>query len=96
MCTKDLTACRLTCALFDPNLRELRSKPAQIALAPSPTLGLLSPRGAVQVVPRPGTFVAFDSASVPHEVLATRRNRLAVVGWLLQRREESQRIRVVD
>eukprot|EP00966_Prymnesium_polylepis_P261833 6048441-Prymnesium_polylepis.1 len=33
----------------------------------------------------------FDSASVPHEVLATRRKRLAVVGWLLQRREESPR-----
>jgi 2OG-Fe(II) oxygenase superfamily len=35
----------------------------------------------VNVIPECGTLVLFDSATVPHEVLPTRRDRLAVVGW---------------
>ena len=32
----------------------------------------------------PGTLVLFDSATVPHEVLPTRRERHVCVGWLLE------------
>ena len=34
-----------------------------------------------EVVPKGGTLVLFDSKTVEHEVLATNRERLAVVGW---------------
>ena len=34
----------------------------------------------------PGTLVLFDSATVPHEVLPTRRERHVCVGWLLEDR----------
>ena len=34
------------------------------------------------ITPQPGTIVLFDSASVPHEVMATKRGRICVVGWL--------------
>jgi len=35
----------------------------------------------MDIIPEVGTLVLFDSAIVPHEVLPTRRDRLAVVGW---------------
>jgi hypothetical protein len=35
----------------------------------------------MDIVPELGTLVLFDSATVPHEVLPTKRDRLAVVGW---------------
>ena len=47
------------------------------------------------VVPDPGSFVLFDSAAVPHAVLTTRRERLAIVGWFLERRD-SIRVPSVD
>lgn len=34
------------------------------------------------IAPEPGTLVLFDSARVPHEVVATHRGRICVVGWL--------------
>ena len=34
------------------------------------------------ITPQPGTLVLFDSATVPHEVVATKRGRICVVGWL--------------
>ena len=34
------------------------------------------------ITPHPGTVVLFDSATVPHEVVATKRSRTCVVGWL--------------
>lgn len=47
--------------------------------------GELPPPGAppsfVDVAPRAGTLVLFDSARVPHEVLDTSAERLAVAGW---------------
>lgn len=36
------------------------------------------------VPPSAGTLVLFDSASVPHAVLPTRRERLVLVGWLCE------------
>ena len=39
----------------------------------------------------PGTLVLFDSATVPHEVLPTRRERHVCVGWLLEAREGGSR-----
>ena len=36
----------------------------------------------VDVTPTGGTLVIFDSVDVMHEVLKTRRERLAAVGWL--------------
>lgn len=44
------------------------------------------------VEPRAGTLVLFDSASVRHEVLVTRRPRVAVVGWLLEPRTRTPRV----
>ena len=44
--------------------------------------------GHVDVIPECGTLVLFDSAIVPHEVLPTRRDRLAVVGWFGGTQEE--------
>lgn len=38
------------------------------------------------IEPSAGTLVLFDSSSVPHEVLTTRRERIAIVGWLLEAR----------
>jgi Rps23 Pro-64 3,4-dihydroxylase Tpa1-like proline 4-hydroxylase len=35
----------------------------------------------MDIIPDLGTLVLFDSATVPHEVLPTKRDRLAVVGW---------------
>lgn len=35
----------------------------------------------VDVPPRAGTLVVFDSSAVPHEVLDTKCERLAVAGW---------------
>ena len=43
------------------------------------------------IIPRGGTLVLFDSASVEHEVLPTYRERWAVVGWFLT--EEAQNAR---
>ena len=40
----------------------------------------------LDVEPHAGTLVLFDSASVPHEVLPTRRERTVVVGWLMEDR----------
>ena len=34
------------------------------------------------IAPMAGTLVLFDSASIPHGVLPTRRERLVIVGWL--------------
>ena len=36
----------------------------------------------LDVPPMPGTLVIFDSATVPHEVLVTRRERTVLAGWL--------------
>lgn len=36
--------------------------------------------------PTAGTLVLFDSASVPHEVMATHRERRVLVGWLCEQR----------
>ena len=38
----------------------------------------------VEVAPEAGTLVLFASSKVPHEVVATRRRRLAVAGWLCE------------
>lgn len=35
-----------------------------------------------EITPKPGTIVLFESATVPHEVVSTYRNRICVVGWL--------------
>lgn len=35
------------------------------------------------VSPEAGTLVLFDSATIPHAVLPTRRKRLALVGWMM-------------
>ena len=37
---------------------------------------------AMDVAPHAGTLVLFDSATLPHAVLPTRRERLCVAGWL--------------
>lgn len=37
--------------------------------------------GHADITPNPGTLVLFDSAVVPHEVMATYRPRTAIVGW---------------
>ena len=34
------------------------------------------------ITPAPGTLVLFDSCTVPHEVVATKRSRVCIVGWL--------------
>ena len=34
------------------------------------------------VMPTAGTLIVFESASVPHEVLETRRERVVLAGWL--------------
>ncbi|KAL1523183.1 hypothetical protein AB1Y20_018137 [Prymnesium parvum] len=47
------------------------------------------PPSYVDVEPRGGTLVVFRSDSVPHEVLETRAERLALVGWLCQPLEGS-------
>ena len=39
----------------------------------------------LDIVPQAGMLVLFDSASVPHEVRPTQRQRSVVVGWLLER-----------
>ena len=41
------------------------------------------------VLPEGGTLVLFDSTSVEHEVLPTRKERWAVVGWFLIDKEKS-------
>ena len=42
---------------------------------------------AREVAPRAGRLVLFDSASVPHGVLPTSRERLALVGWFCSHSE---------
>lgn len=44
-----------------------------------------APGGALDVVPRGGTLVLFPSDGLEHEVLAARRERLALTGWLRAR-----------
>lgn len=44
----------------------------------------------VDVAPTGGTLVVFKSDEVPHEVLATTSQRVAVVGWLCRRRAEPE------
>lgn len=39
----------------------------------------------VQVLPEAGTLVVFRSDSIPHEVLAGRRERLSIAGWMRTR-----------
>ena len=39
-----------------------------------------------EILPTAGSLVMFDSASVPHSVRPTRRQRTALVGWLLEPR----------
>ena len=34
------------------------------------------------ITPHAGTLVLFDSATVPHEVIMTKRSRVCIVGWL--------------
>jgi SM-20-related protein len=36
------------------------------------------------IAPVAGTLILFDSATVPHAVLPTQRNRLVIVGWLCE------------
>ena len=42
--------------------------------------------GSVDIQPAAGSLVVFDSATVPHMVLPTHRERVAIVGWLLEPR----------
>ena len=42
---------------------------------------------AVDILPRGGCLVLFDSATVPHEVLVTRRARTVLAGWYQEARE---------
>eukprot|EP00965_Chrysotila_dentata_P034723 1155871-Pleurochrysis_carterae.AAC.1 len=42
------------------------------------------------VLPARGTLVLFDACTLPHEVLPTRRERLAIVGWLLEARDDAE------
>ncbi|EJK48814.1 hypothetical protein THAOC_32357 [Thalassiosira oceanica] len=42
------------------------------------------------IVPKGGTLVLFDSASVEHEVLPTHRERWAVVGWFLEDEDDNR------
>ena len=42
--------------------------------------------GHVDVTPTAGSLVLFDSATVPHEVCVTWRERTVIVGWLLEPR----------
>jgi len=44
------------------------------------------PDGAYDVLPEGGTVVAFLSASIEHEVLPARRERLAIAGWFRRRK----------
>lgn len=48
-------------------------------------LVLYPPSGPVTVLPEGGTLVAFLSAELEHEVCATLRDRLSVVGWYRRR-----------
>ena len=41
----------------------------------------------LDVAPSAGSLVLFDSATVAHEVLPTRRERVVIVGWLLEPRD---------
>jgi SM-20-related protein len=41
--------------------------------------------GPVDVLPQGGALAAFRSEGLPHEVLAARRERLALTGWLRRR-----------
>ena len=41
------------------------------------------------IIPKGGTLVLFDSASVEHEVLPTDRERWAVVGWFLEDEDDN-------
>ena len=41
----------------------------------------------VDVEPRAGTLVVFDSATIPHEVLQTHRPRILLAGWLQEERQ---------
>jgi len=53
----------------------------------------------IDIIPVPGTLVLFDSATVPHEVLVTRRPRSAIVGWMLEQRrfgESIERVALAD
>ena len=43
---------------------------------------------AVDILPRSGCLVLFDSATVPHEVLVTRRARTVLAGWYQEVRED--------
>jgi SM-20-related protein len=47
--------------------------------------GMATP-AVVDVVPEAGTLVLFDSATVPHEVLPTQRERTVLAGWLQEMR----------
>lgn len=42
-------------------------------------------RAAIGVVPEAGTLVVFRSDSIAHEVLAARRQRLSIAGWMRTR-----------
>lgn len=41
-----------------------------------------SPASHIDIHPYPGQLVIFDSSSIPHEVLTTRRARTLLAGWL--------------
>ena len=53
-----------------------------LRILPHPFVASGEAAAAVDVEPRAGTLVLFDSATVPHQVLATRRERMLVAGWL--------------
>lgn len=48
-------------------------------------LRLFLPDGELDVLPEAGTLVAFFSKELPHAVLAPRRDRYSVTGWLRHR-----------
>lgn len=50
----------------------------------------------VDVAPKAGTLVLFRSDLVPHEVLDTRKERLAIVGWFLSEETASATVPAVD
>ena len=46
---------------------------------------------AKEVAPSGGTLVLFDSQMVEHEVLATNRERWALVGWFLELNQKKRK-----
>ena len=71
---------QISTARLDPRFVAASSAPL-----PPPSLDVDAPpnEGALDVLPRAGTLVLFDSVSLPHKVLPVtgRRQRIAATGW---------------